>query len=254
MEFADWVVSGLEQLRAGQLPGGQGLYQAVASGLPDTTALDAFMNGGDDTARAALVQAIAQAVAVNPAFEQQLRQAAASSQSAQGVQSPGYGAAGKPPFLKTTNGILVAVAAGVIVIGGGVGLGLGLSGGGSLGGALKGTWNCTTVAHSADEGDQPGAGTLTVGDSTWKVTGKDGQGPGGTWKQDGGKVMLTEDDEPGVTATINGVPTGTGSVDTQLSSDQSSRFAVHLKGSISSSTIDLVAAQGTDTIKISCKK
>ncbi|NUR63008.1 MAG: hypothetical protein HOV87_30785, partial [Catenulispora sp.] len=74
-EFAEWTVSGLDQLRSGQLPAGQGLYQAVAAGLGGSPALDAFMNGGDDAARATLVQAIAQAVAANPAFEQQVRQA-----------------------------------------------------------------------------------------------------------------------------------------------------------------------------------
>ncbi|NUP47495.1 MAG: hypothetical protein HOW97_09300 [Catenulispora sp.] len=244
MEFAEWVVSGLEQLRAGPLPGGQGLYQAVAAGLGGSPVLDAFMNGGDDAARAALVQAIAQAVAENPGFEQQVRQAAAAAQGA------GAGGPAKPPFLKTTNGMLVAVAAAVVVVGGGIGLGVGMSGGGgSLSSALKGTWHCTTTDHSSDGDGSTNHGTLVISDKDWSINGS-----GGTWKQDGGKVTLTSEEEPGDPLVVTGVPTSTGSVDTQLGQTGGGRFSLHLKGSISSSAMHLVATRETFALNIDCTK
>ena len=164
MEFAEWVVSGLDQLRLGQLPAGNDFSSAASAGLGDDPRLAAYMNSGDAAARAELVQAIADAVAANPGFEQQLRTAAAAAQAQQ--QDPAAG--GKPPFLKTTNGVLVLIAAAVVVVGGGVGLavGLGGSGGGNLVGMLKGTWTCQGSApgHS----DAPGGPiTFTVGDGTF---------------------------------------------------------------------------------------
>ncbi|NUR63767.1 MAG: hypothetical protein HOV87_34670, partial [Catenulispora sp.] len=156
------------------------------------------------------------------------------------------GGPAKPPFLKTTNGLLAAIAAAVVVVGGGVGLAVGLSGGGSLGSALKGTWHCTTKGSSEDDN---GSGTMTIDDGTWKIGGS-----AGTWKQDGGKVTLTENAHPGDPVTVTGVPTGTGSVDTQLKSAGSDRFGLHLKGDISSSAIHLEASREGETLKIDCTK
>ncbi|NUR24884.1 MAG: hypothetical protein HOV83_03390 [Catenulispora sp.] len=269
MEFAEWVVSGLDQLRSGQLPSGQGLYEAVSAALDGDSALDRYMNGGDDAARAELVQALAQALAADPALEQQLRQAAEAAQNAQGaqgtqspqnteetqsapippdLQAAGTGAPASTSFFKTTNGMLVILGAAVVVLGGGIGLGVGLSGdgGGHLGSALKGTWHCSGKGNGPDES---GNAVMTIGDGTWDIG-----GTGGTFKQDGSRITLTERDEPGHPVVISGAPTGTGSVDTQLKSDQNSRFAVHLKGRISSSSIHLVVSQESESVAIDCTK
>ena len=233
MEFAEWAVSGLERLRLGQLPGGNGFYQAVSAGLGGDPRLDAYMNSGDPGARAELVRVIAQAAAANPGLEQYLRQAAVAAQ-----------APAKPSFFKTTKGILALVAAVVVVGGGGVGLAVGLSGGGGdLAGSVKGTWSCA----SYDGVDSRSGIVLTIGDGTWSVNGMSG-----TWKQDGQKVTLTE---PGKDLVITNVPTGTGSIDSPLTSDQGRPSWVRLRGDTSSSVLNLIATLQNDTeIDFHCTK
>lgn len=261
MEFADWIVSGLDQLRTGNLPGGQPLYQAVSAGLGGHPVVDAFMNTGDPAARAQLVQLIAQTAATNPGFEQQLRGAAAASQ--------GGGAPAKMPFLKTTNGIVVLVVAAVLVVGGGVGLALGLSGGssdkssgttggviggtggsggggklgggGSLANTLKGTWNC-------------GGSTLTIGDGTWSV-GSDS----GTWMLNGGKATITSKANPGDDITATNVPSGPGAFDILASSPghgSTPEPPAHVKGLISAHELNVQfsAADSDTSPSITCKK
>lgn len=253
MEFAEWVVSGLDQLRSGQLPAGNGLYQAVAAGLGGDPVLDAFMNGGDDTARAALVQAIAQAVAQNPAFEQQVRQAAESAQTAPGAGVAAPGA--KPPFLKTTNGLLVLLGAAVVVVGGGIGLAVGLSGdsggggggGGALSGVVKGTWQC--------RGFEGQSATITVGDGTWAAGSAKG-----TWKQSGSKATITSQAHVGDDLLVTGVPSGAGPVDVTLGSAKSTdpSETIHLKGTLSAHKLAVTALApggGSDTtVNITCTK
>ncbi|GAA1952929.1 hypothetical protein [Catenulispora subtropica] len=248
MEFAEWVVSGLDQLRAGRLPGGEALYQAVAAGLGDSSALDAYMNGGDAAARAGLVQAIAQALAANPGLEQQLRQAAEGARSAQGAQ--GTGAAG-PPFFKTTNGMLVLVAAAVVVVGGGIGLGVGLSGDGSgaLAAAMKGTWTC----QPPDGAKSDGPLTFTVGDGTWTASSAHG-----TWKQDGDKVTLANSGGHGNDLVGTGVPSGTGSFDITVTPRSGSAKAEsgHVKGTVSEHKLKVTLSSGGTafSLTVNCTK
>ncbi|NUP47494.1 MAG: hypothetical protein HOW97_09295 [Catenulispora sp.] len=289
MEFAEWVVSGLDQLRAGRLPAGQSLRQAVAAGLGDSTTLDAYLDGGDDAARAALVQAIAQAAAENPAFEQQVRQAAESAQytGAEGTGAAGGAAAAegsgapeatavaggtvapegsavaggtvalegaaaadaKPPFFKTTNGLLVLVAAAVVVVGGGVGLGVGLSGdsgGGGLAGVLKGTWSC--------KGFEGTSGSITLGDGVWTSGGSKG-----AWRQEGSKVSISDSAEPdGGEIVITPVPSGAGSIDATMSSTKSSDPAntLKVKGTVSAHNLALsIQPAGSPAgLNITCTK
>jgi hypothetical protein len=256
MEFAEWVVSGLDQLRSGQLPAGSGLYEAVAAGLGGDPALDAFMNGGDDAARQTLVQAIAQAAAQNPAFEQQVRQAAASAQGAPDAQAAGVAAgtgaaAAQPPFFKTTNGLLVLVAAAVVVVGGGIGLAVGLSGdggsgGGALSGAVKGTWQCT--------GFDGESGSVTIGDGTWSAGSAKG-----TWKQSGSKVTITNQDHAGDDLLLTGAPSGVGPVDATLGPAKAKPGeTIHIKGTVSGRKLQLTAQApggGSDaTASITCTK
>lgn len=243
MEFAEWVVSGLDQLRAGQLPGGQGLYEAVSSGLGSSAAVDAYMNTGDAAARAELVQTIAQAVAANPAFEQQLRQAADNAQSAgQGVGGDGA----KPSFFKTTNGMVVAVALAVAVVGGGIGLGVGLSGdsGSGLAGLLKGTWTC--------KGAGGAGGTITIGDGTWSL-GEDS----GTWKQDGSKVTVTNKAHAGDNLVGTNLPSGAGPFDISVgAAGNGPAQTVHVKGTVSAHSLTLSATAQDSEISptITCTK
>ncbi|WP_228555260.1 hypothetical protein, partial [Catenulispora pinisilvae] len=117
MEFAEWAVSGLDQLRLGQLPAGNGFYEAVSASLGGDPRLAGYMNSGDPAARAEVVQLIAAAVAANPGFEEQLRNAAAAAQTGVG----GAGGGGAAAFFRTTNGMLAIVAAVVVVVGGGIG-------------------------------------------------------------------------------------------------------------------------------------
>jgi hypothetical protein len=258
MEFADWIVSGLDQLRAGNLPGGQALYQTVSGGLGGHPAVDAFMNTGDPAARAQLVQLITQATVTNPGFEQQLRAAAASAQGG-GGGSVGGGVGGpvKTPFLKTSNGIVVLVVAAVLVVGGGVGLAFGLSGsssksssgaggtsGGSSGGSggnvgggttsfaktLEGTWTCA-------------AGKITIGDGTWSV-GADS----GTWTQSGGKATVTSKNNPGQDISATNVPTSGGAFDIVATGGGSSaNTPTHIKGLVSAHELNVqVSVPGSD--------
>ncbi|GAA1952923.1 hypothetical protein [Catenulispora subtropica] len=264
MDFAEWVVSGLDQLRSGQLPGGNALYQAVSAGLDGSPALDAYMNGGDAAARAGLVQAIAQALTANPGLEQQLRQAAEAAQNAQnaqnteaaqnaqilqneqGGQTAGAGAAGTP-FFKTTNGMLAIVAAAVVVVGGGIGLGVGLSGDGSSGLAdvLKGTWKC--------QGVEGAAGSITIGDNTWSV-GSDK----GTWKQDGSKATVSNSAHPGDDIAATGLPSGAGPIDVTVGSaaHPDPADSVHIKGSVSAHKLSLTVqlSEGGVSPSITCTK
>ncbi|MFL6117243.1 MAG: hypothetical protein ACJ786_38705 [Catenulispora sp.] len=240
MEFAEWVVSGLDQLRLGRLPGGDALYQAVSAGLGDSVVLDTYLNSGDPAAREQLVQAIAQALAADPGFEQQVRQAAANAQSGSGQSAPAEPA--KPPFLKTTNGLLALVAAAVVVVGGGIGLAVGLSGdsGSGLASMLKGTWTC--------KGD--GDGTITIGDGTWSVgTVK------GTWKQSGGKATVSSDAHLGDDITGTGVPSGAGPYDVTLVGPKDTKDAAHIKGTVSAHTLTVtLVAAGDPPSTITCTK
>lgn len=263
MDFADWIVAGLDRLRTGQLPGGQALYQSVSTGLGGHPALDAFLTTGDPARRAELVQLIAAAVAANPGFEQQLRASAAAAQ--------GGGGPVETPFLKSSNGIMVLVAAAVLVVGGGVGLAIGLSEGGSGSGGsggtagalgansgggqgaaggrlvsvMKGTWTCTGVG---------GGGTVTIGDGTW-TTG----GDSGTWTLNGNKATLTSKTNPGDDIDATGVPSAPGAFDITAAgpSDGSSATPpAHLTGTVSAHQLKVtLAVPGSDmNPSITCTK
>lgn len=262
MDFADWIVAGLDQLRTGQLPGGQALYQSVATGLGGHPALDAFMTTGDSAARARLVQLIAQTAAADPGFEQQVRASAATVQ--------GGGGPLKAPFLKSSNGIVVLVAAAVLVVGGGVGLAIGLSGGGGKSGGtggtagalgahpgggkgaggslvdvMKGTWTCTGVG---------GGGTVTIGDGTWTAG-----GDSGTWTLTGSKATLTSKTNPGDDIDATGVPSAPGAFDITAAgpSDGSSPTPpAHLTGTVSAHQLKVtLAVPGSDmNPSITCTK
>ena len=243
MEFAEWVVSGLDQLRLGQLPAGNVLYQTASAGLGGDPRLDAFMNSGDPAARAALVQAIAAAVAANPGFEQQLRNAAATAQGA------GAGA-GQPSFFKTTNGLLVLVLAAVVVVGGGIGLavGLGGGGGGDLASILKGTWTCkASGAGASDIGGGPLS--FTVGDGTWTAG-----SASGTWKQNGSSATLHDNNEPKNDVTASGLPSGTGSFDVALGNSRSQLVSVHVKGTLSTNHLTLTLPGDSGDMNLTCTK
>jgi len=248
VEFAEWVVSGLEQLRIGQLPGGGGFYQAVSAGIEGDSALNTFMNSGDPAARAELVQAIARAVAADPGFEQRLRDAAGAAQGG------GPAVAGRPSFLKTAKGKLALVAA-VVVVGGGIGLGVGLSGSGSGSGsggsgfadAMKGAWNCEDIG---------GDGKLVIGDGTWSSGGEKG-----TWSQQGGKAILTLDSAPGVAYTLTNVPSGAGTIDITLrtsSKEDNSTVTAHVQGSVSEHSLAMAMLFPDGDVKppppLICKK
>lgn len=242
MEFAEWVVSGLDQLRLGQLPGGDALYQAVSAGLGDSAVLDTYMSSGDPAAREQLIQALTQALAADPGFEQQVRQAAESAQSSSGAGAPAGPA--DPPFLKTTNGMLVLVAAAVVLVGGGLGLAVGLSGDSDSGlkGMMKGTWKC----QSAE-----GGGSLTVGDDTWSV-GSDK----GMWKQNGNKVTVSNSAQRGTDVLLTGVPSGPGSFDVGIASPTApTEVAAHFKGTVSSHKLTVtLEAPGQSPETMTCTK
>jgi|GEM_PF-2676083 len=231
MEFSEWVVSGLDQLRLGQLPAGNDFYAVTAAGLGDDPRLAAYMNSGDAAARAELVQVIAAAVAANPGFEQQLRNAAAAAQPQQGP------AAGKPPFLKTTNGMLVLIAAAVVVVGGGIGLavGLGGSGGGDLVGMLKGTWTCQVSGPGAD-GAGSGPLGFTVGDGTFKAGDTTA-----TFTQSGSTATVHDPGDPSNVVEVSGLPSGAGSFNVTVSSprDPSGQRRLHIKGNLSAHKLTL---------------
>jgi len=247
MEFSEWVVSGLDQLRLGQLPAGNDFYAVTAAGLGDDPRLAAYMNSGDAAARAELVQVIAAAVAANPGFEQQLRNAAAAAQPQQGP------AAGKPPFLKTTNGMLVLIAAAVVVVGGGIGLavGLGGSGGGDLVGMLKGTWTCQAAGAGAGEAGRPI--TLTIGDGTYQSV-----GASGTFTQNGSTATLHDTGDSDGGATISGLPSGAGSFDVTLAPlrQTSASERLQIKGTVSAHKIILTlpADLAGGDLNVTCTK
>lgn len=244
MEFADWIVSGLDQLRLGRLPGGNVLYQTVSTGLGGNPVVDGFMNTGDPAARAQLVQLIAQAVAMNPGFEQQLRASAAAAQGA------GAGPV-KTPFLKTTNGIVVLVAAALVVVGGGVALALSLggSGGGDVAGMLKGTWTCKASGAGADEAGK-GPLSFTVGDGTWTAG-----SASGTWKQNGNKATLHDNDEPTNDITASNLPSGGGSFDVSVGNSRSKLVAVHIKGTLAAGKLTVtVPGDSSGDLTLTCTK
>ena len=247
MEFSEWVVSGLDQLRLGQLPAGNGFYEAASAGLGGDTRLADYMNSGDAAKRAELVQLIAAAVAANPGFEQQLRAAAAT---AQGTGSAGA-AGGRPPFLKTTNGLLAMVAAAVVVVGGGVGLAVALGGsGGDLAGIMKGTWTCTGKP-SGDSSRGVDPVSLTVGDGTWSAG-----NASGTWKQDGGGATLHDSSDPENDLRATNLPGGTGSFDISLGSvkDKSQLMSLHIKGTLATHKITLVVPGDNGDLSLTCTK
>lgn len=267
MEFAEWVVSGLDQLRLGQLPAGSDFHATVSAGLGDDPRLAAYLNTGDPAARAELVQAVAAAVAANPGFEEQLRTAAATATQAQGLaqtqtqmQVPFQGeapvpAGGKPPFLKTTNGILVLVAAAVVVVGGGIGLALGLSGGGSggssdLAGIVKGTWACQASGPgAADTGGTPLS--FTVGDGTWSAG-----SARGTWKQDGSSATLHDANDPTNDVKANGLPSGAGAFDVTLGDvgDSSQLVSIHIKGTLAAHKLTVALPGDNGDLDLTCTK
>ena len=246
MEFAEWVVSGLDQLRLGQLPAGNDFYNAASSGLGGDARLAAYMNSGEAEARAELVQLVADAVAANPEFEQQLRTAAEAAQ-------PQGAAGGKEPFLKTTNGMLVLIAAAVLVVGGGIGLavGLGGSGGGNLQAMLKGTWTCQASGLGSD--DAGDALSLTIGDGTFKAG-----GTSGTFTQNGKTATLHNSDEPDNDLKVTGLPSGAGSfnVTMQAADDTSGSEQVHVTGTVSAHKIVLAlpADLTGGNVKVTCTK
>ncbi|MEY9912565.1 hypothetical protein ABIA35_008827 [Catenulispora sp. MAP12-49] len=249
MEFAEWVVSGLDQLRLGQLPAGNDFYATASAGLGGDPRLPAYMNSGDPAARAELVQAIAAAVAANPGFEQQLRDAAAVA-----MQTPGHAqdpAGGKPPFLKTTNGLLAIVAAAVIVVGGGVGLAVSLGGsGGNLVGMLKGTWNCQASGSGADGAEGPI--TLTVGDGTFKAG-----STSGTFTQSGSTATLHNPEDAGDDIKVSGLPSGSGSFNVTVGSarDTSGLLQLHIKGTLSANKLTMVVpGDSGGTMNLTCTK
>ena len=240
MEFAEWVVAGLDQLRLGQLPAGNGFYEAASAGLGGDPRLPGYMNSGDPAARAELVQLIAAAVAANPGFEQQLRYAAAAAQNT---------GPAKPPFLKTTNGLLVIVVAAVVVVGGGIGLALGLSssGGGGLAGLLKGTWTCQAVG--IDNGGVPLG--FTVGNGTWSAG-----AAGGTWTQSGSTATLHDPNDSSNDVKATGLPSGAGAFDIAVgSSDPSQLVTVHVKGTVGAHKLTVVLPSGGgDNLNLNCTK
>jgi hypothetical protein len=246
MEFAEWVVAGLDQLRLGQLPAGNSFYETASAGLGGDTRLAAYMNSGDPAQRAELVQLIAAAVAANPGFEQQLRGAAAMAQGAGGAGAPD----GKPPFLKTTNGLLAIGAAVVVVVGGGIGLAVSGSGGGDLASIMKGTWTC----QGKGTGDAPnsfGPVGLTVGDGTWSVG-----TASGTWTQDRNSATLHDSADPENDLRATGLPSGTGSFDISLGSakDTARLVSFHIKGRLATHKITLVVPGDDGDLALTCTK
>jgi hypothetical protein len=246
MEFAEWVVSGLDQLRLGQLPAGNGLYEAATAGLGGDPRLPGYMNSGDPAARAELVQLIAGAVAANPGFEQQLRNAAAVAQSG-GFAGPAGG--GASAFFKTTNGKLALVAAVVVVVGGGIGLGVGLSGGGgNLAGILKGTWTCKPPV--GDEQDSPVS--VTIGDGTWSAG-----SARGTWTQSGSTGTLNDPSDSGNNIKATNLPSGTGPFDIAVSptgGESQLGMTVHIKGTLSATKLTVTVPGGDGVASFSCTK
>ena len=244
MEFAEWVVSGLDQLRTGRLPAGTDFYSVASAGLGDDPRLAAYMNSGEAAARAELVQLIADAVAANPGFEQQLRTAAAQPQGAAG---------GKPPFLKTTNGLLVLVAAAVVVVGGGIGLGLGLSGsgGGGLVGILKGTWTCQASGAGASDGGG-GPFSLTIGDGTFTAG-----TTSGTFTLNGSGATLHDPSDPGNDVKVTGLPSGSGSFNITVGAARQApgQEQIHVKGSLSAHKVVMVVpSDAGGDLNVACTK
>jgi len=243
MEFAEWVVSGLDRLRLGQLSGGDGFYQAIATGVGDDPALSTFMSSGDPAARAELVQAIARAVTVNPEFEQRLRDAATPAVAAQQSETA---SAAKPSFFKTTKGKLALVATAVVVIGGGIGLGVGLSGSGDDGftRAMKGTWNCGRE------------GTLVIGDGTFNAGSFKG-----TWKKNGGKAIITMDAAPNTYLEVTDLPSGPGDFEVTMKGhgeDVESDPSSNVTGTVSKHSLTVAIPvqllTTTRTFRSSCTK
>ena len=247
MEFAEWVVSGLDQLRLGQLPAGNGFYEAASAGLGGDPRLAGYMNSGDPAARAEVVQLIAAAVAANPGFEEQLRNAAAAAQTGVG----GAGGGGAAAFFRTTNGMLAIVAAVVVVVGGGIGLGVGLGGGsGDLAGVLKGTWTCQIPA-AEDAGPIGSPIGFTIGDGTWNAGTSSG-----TWTQNGSSATLRDASDPGNDIKMTHLPSGTGSFDISANSVTDSSQQTQIKGTLSDTklTVQIPTDAGGPVLSLTCTK
>jgi hypothetical protein len=265
MEYAEWIISGLDQLRLGRLPAGNDFYNVVSDGLGDDPRLAAYMNSGSPQARAELIQLVADAVAANPGFEERLRTAAAIAQPEPQPQSPD---GGKKPFFKTTNGMLVAVAAAVVVVGGGIGLGLALSAGGSnaagmhgggsvagthgggssVAGMLKGAWTCNASGSAFDDGGVPF--TLTVGDGVWRAG-----IASGTWTQNGSTATIHDDLDTPANHKVTGLPSGAGPFDVSVATVNEDSRPRDLTGTISAHrlTAAMTDADG-DNVRVTCRK
>lgn len=245
MEFAEWVVSGLDQLRLGQLPAGSDFYNVASAGLGGDPRLAAYMNSGEAEARTELVQLVADAVAANPEFEQQLRTAAEAAQ-------PQGAAGGKQPFLKTTNGMLALVAGAVVVVGGGIGLavGLGGSGGGNLQAMLKGTWTCQASGNGSD--DSGGPFSFTIGDGTYRAGDSSG-----TFTQKGSTATIHDPEDSDNDVRATGLPSGAGSFNITLGppGDTSGMIQIHVKGTLSAHKITMVVPSDSGgELNLTCTK
>ncbi|MBS2536735.1 hypothetical protein KGQ20_28630, partial [Catenulispora sp. NF23] len=205
---------------------------------------------GEPAARAELVPLIAAAVAANPGFEQQLRNAAAVAQTGVGgVGAPGVG--GASAFFKTTNGMLAIVAAVVVVVGGGIGLGVGLGGGsGDLAGVLKGTWTCQIPA-AEDAGPIGSSIGFTVGDGTWNAGTSSG-----TWTQNGSSVTVNDPTNPTYDMKATHLPSGTGSFDISVSLATDSSQQAEIKGTLSDTklTVRIPTDGGGPVLSLTCTK
>lgn len=232
MEFAEWVVDGLDRYRTGQLPNGQAFYTVVWNRLGTDARVTAFMNGGDPLARQALLELVAQTLEADPEFGPALQAAA-----------PDEVAAAKRPFYKAPAGI-AAIAVVVLALAGG-GVALALSGGsGGLLTQLKGTWHCKP-ANSAGAL----ATDLTVGDGTWKA----GQ-QSGTWKQDGGTLSLSAPGNPKALK-VTGVPGGFGALHATVQGPTAADGNMDVSGTTAKNKLDVTlkivgAANPADDISI----
>lgn len=266
MEFAEWVVSGLEQYRLGRLPAGDAFFQTVWSRFGSDPRLTAFLNTGDPGARQALTGLIAHTVRQDPGFEHQLRAAAPGGSGVApgapaspagpaetmtalpvygtpgfgqgfgpGLGQPGYPAAGdgapapKRSFFKTTGGVVTAVVLVLALAGGVVAVAMSAGGGDKLSDALKGTWHCSTALPGETD---KATGDLTIGDGTWSVGDQHG-----TWRQSGGTVTVTSEGEDSVvTASI---PGSTGTIDTTLHDSGPGAKTEKLTGTTSKTALNL---------------
>lgn len=216
MEFAEWVVDGLDRYRTGQMQNGQAFYTVVWNRLGTDARVTAFMNAGDPLARQALVDLVAETLEADPEFGPALQAAA-----------PSDAPAAKRPFYKAPAGI-AALAVVVLALAGG-GVALALSGGsGGLVSQLKGTWHCKPAnpagAISTD---------LTVGDGTWKAGNQSG-----TWKADGGTLSLSAPGSPKALK-VTGVPGGFGSIHATVEGPTAGDGNMEITGTTAKNKLDV---------------